>query len=214
LRVGALALLGAGVLAGILGVVSLVTGADEQPPPVAAPSSSTVVGLPTTEPPAPVPTSDPALAAPTSAPAAPAPASAPAPEAGAGAPPAAAAAPNTPAAPAAAAPAAGGAGAGSGSGSGAERAPVRVYNNSTISGLAARAADDFRTAGWPVEDVANYPSGIIPTSTVYYRAGTSEQASAQMIGTEFGLRSEPRFDGLSEASPGLIVIVTDDYQQR
>ncbi len=58
--------------------------------------------------------------------------------------------------------------------------PVRVYNNSTISGLAARAADNFRNAGWTVDEVANYPSGIIPTSTVYYRPGTGEQGAAQI----------------------------------
>ena len=55
---------------------------------------------------------------------------------------------------------------------------------------------------------------MIPTSTVYYRPGTGEQSSAQQIGTEFGLRAEPRFAGLADASPGLIVIVTDDYQRR
>jgi hypothetical protein len=93
---------------------------------------------------------------------------------------------------------------------------VRVYNNSTISGLAAHAADDFRGAGWTVDAVANYPSseGIIPTSTVYFRPGTGEQGSAERIGSEFGLRAAPRFAGLTDASPGLIVIVTNDYQKR
>ena len=91
---------------------------------------------------------------------------------------------------------------------------MRVYNNSMINGLAARAASDFRSAGWTVEEVANYPYGNIPTSTVYYRPGTSEEAAAQSIGSEFGMRVEPRFAGLDEASPGLIVIVTKDYQTR
>ena len=57
-------------------------------------------------------------------------------------------------------------------------APVRVYNNSTITGLAARAAEDFRADGWQVAQVANYPSGVIATSTVYYRPGTAEQSAA------------------------------------
>ncbi|WP_308283335.1 LytR C-terminal domain-containing protein [Pseudonocardia nigra] len=96
----------------------------------------------------------------------------------------------------------------------AVRAPVRVYNNSTISRLAARAAEDFRRAGWQVEEVANYPHGIIPTSTVYFRPGTNEQQAAEALGREFDLRVEPRFEGLTEASPGLIVIVTNDYGQR
>lgn len=94
------------------------------------------------------------------------------------------------------------------------RAPLRVYNNSTISGLANRAAADFRSAGWPVEVVANYPGGIIPTSTVYFRPGTDEEVAARQLGSEFGLRVEARFAGLGDASPGLIVIVTNDYQRR
>lgn len=94
------------------------------------------------------------------------------------------------------------------------RAPLRVYNNSTISGLASRAAEDFRAAGWPVEVVANYSGGTIPTSTVYFRPGSGEEAAARQLGSEFGLRVEPRFAGLGDASPGLIVIVTNDYQRR
>lgn len=94
------------------------------------------------------------------------------------------------------------------------RAPLRVYNNSTIPGLAATAAANFRAAGWPVEAVGNYPSGIIPTSTVYFRPGTGEEAAARQLGAEFGLRVEPRFAGLDAAPSGLIVIVTNDYQRR
>ena len=94
------------------------------------------------------------------------------------------------------------------------KSPVRVYNNTPITGLAARAGDDFRNEGWTVTSVANYPYGNIPTSTVYYRPGTAEQAGAQAMASEFGLRSEPRFVGLDDASPGLIVIVTNDYQKR
>jgi len=97
---------------------------------------------------------------------------------------------------------------------GAARGPVRVYNNSTVTGLAARAANDFRADGWQVGQVANYSSGNIPTSTVYYRPGTAEQSTATTIASEFGLRAEPRFSGIDDATPGLIVIVTNDYQKR
>ena len=89
-----------------------------------------------------------------------------------------------------------------------------MYNNSTIKGLAESAAADFRAAGWPVTEVGNYPSGILPTSTVYFRPGTGEEASARRLGAEFGLRVEPRFPGLQQAKPGLIVIVTRDFQRR
>jgi hypothetical protein len=156
------------------------------------------------------------------APGAPAPQAAPAP--GAPAPQAPAPAPGAPAqAPAAPAPApsGGGSGARTGGDTGAERSggggtsvarlPLRVYNNSTISGLATRAAEDFRTAGWPIDEIGNYPHGIIPTTTVYYRPGTEEEVSAKALAEQFGMRANPRFEGLQHASPGIIVIVTNDY---
>ena len=218
LRVGGLALLGVGVVAGILGVVGLNSGGGT-PPPVAAPSLSTAAA-PSESAEAAAPTSAPAETAPleTAPPAAAAPAPAsPAPPAAA--PPAPPAAPPAAGSGAARSGAGAGSAAGSGSAAGASdgaRMAVRVYNNSTISGLAAHAADDFRGAGWTVDAVDNYPSseGIIPTSTVYFRPGTGEQGSAERIGSEFGLRAAPRFAGLTDASPGLIVIVTNDYQKR
>jgi hypothetical protein len=198
LRVGGLALLGAGAVAALIGLATLLPGggstttpaATTPPPaPTAAPTAApgaTVAAQPAPSAPAAVPTVGPtaAVAAP---PAAPAPAPAPAP-----------AAPQ----------------AGTGGGNAAARGPVRVYNNSTVTGLAARAANDFRADGWQVGQVANYSSGNIPTSTVYYRPGTAEQSAATTIASEFGLRTEPRFSGIDDATPGLIVIVTNDYQKR
>lgn len=90
--------------------------------------------------------------------------------------------------------------------------PVRVYNNSTIRGLANRAGDELRSSGWNVVETGNYSGGIIPTTTVYYRSGTDEEAAATMLASQFGLRVEPRFRGIADSSPGLIVIVTRDYE--
>jgi hypothetical protein len=198
LRVGGLVLIGVGVVAGIIGLGTVATGSGAAP---AAAASVTSTATPEPGPPAPAATTaTPAPApAPTSDAAVPVPSFGPTPTNGIAAPPTSAAPPAPAPAPAPA------------DGS-FTKAPVRVYNNSTIHGLAARAADDFRASGWPVEHVANYPSGIIPTSTVYYRPGTNEQAAAAALGGQFGMRVEPRFAGLTEASPGLIVIVTNDYQ--
>jgi hypothetical protein len=90
--------------------------------------------------------------------------------------------------------------------------PVRVYNNSTIKGLAAEAAEDLAAAGWTVAEVGNYSAGRIPTTTVYYTPGTSEEAAARALGEEFGMRVEDRFEGIRDANPGVIVIVTNDYR--
>jgi LytR cell envelope-related transcriptional attenuator len=198
LRVGGLALLGAGAVAALIGLATLLPGgggtatpattevapATSAPPAVpsaVAPPSATVAAPPA------VPTGTNAIAAPT----------------------APAVVPTVPAVvpiKPAPAPVAGGAATG--------HEPVRVYNNSTVTGLAARAADDFRADGWQVAQVANYPAGIIATSTVYYRPGTAEQTAASSLGSQFGLRVEPRFSGIDDATPGLIVIVTNDYQKR
>jgi hypothetical protein len=214
LRVGGLALVGAGAVAALIGLATLLPGgggstAPTTEAPSASPSAS--ASATATAGAQPAPGSETAVPVPPSA-AVPVPSFPASPT-------------NAIAAPTAA-PGAVGTGAGTGAGTGSSvdgsggggggvvRTPVRVYNNSTISGLASRAASDFRADGWQVEQVSNYPSGIIATSTVYFRPGTSEQTAASSLATEFGLRSEPRFSGIDDATPGLIVIVTNDYQRR
>ncbi|GAA5118562.1 LytR C-terminal domain-containing protein [Haloechinothrix salitolerans] len=95
-----------------------------------------------------------------------------------------------------------------------EMVDVRVYNNSKISGLATRASRDLEARGWDVVETGNYSDGVIYTTTVYYREGTNEEAAAQAIGENFSMRVRPRFDGIKDASPGVIVIVTKDYEGR
>ncbi|GAA3993753.1 hypothetical protein GCM10022247_11530 [Allokutzneria multivorans] len=105
------------------------------------------------------------------------------------------------------------AGGGGGGGTpGKPRTGIRVYNNSTIPKLADRAAQDIREAGWTVEQVDNYPHGVIYTSTVYFTSGTDEETTARTLAGEFGMRVEPRFEGIKDAKPGVIVIVTKDYK--
>ena len=87
---------------------------------------------------------------------------------------------------------------------------MRVLNNSLITGLAARARSDFEVAGWNVTDASNYSGQNIPTSTVYYRPGTGEEAAARNLARTFDLKVEPRFAGL-DGGPGVVVIVTNDY---
>lgn len=92
--------------------------------------------------------------------------------------------------------------------------PVRVYNNSTIKGLAAQAADEFRAEGWNITETGNYPYGIIPHSTAYYTPGTDEETAAKALAAAFSMRAEPRFAGIENSSPGVIVILTNDFQGK
>jgi LytR cell envelope-related transcriptional attenuator len=95
---------------------------------------------------------------------------------------------------------------------GVAKVPVRVYNNSTITGLAGKASDEVRANGWTVAFTGNYSQGTIPTTTVYFRPGTDEEASAKELGAVLRARVEPRFDGIQAAPAGIILIVTNDYQ--
>jgi hypothetical protein len=90
--------------------------------------------------------------------------------------------------------------------------PVRIYNNSTIAGLAARASDDVKRSGWEVAETGNYSQGQIPTTTVYFRPGTEEEASAKQLASVMRARVEERFEGIQAAHDGIIVIVTNDYK--
>ncbi|UOZ08180.1 LytR C-terminal domain-containing protein [Amycolatopsis sp. WQ 127309] len=89
---------------------------------------------------------------------------------------------------------------------------VRVFNNSLIKDLAERAASDFRGDGWTVNEVGNYSQGTIPVTTAFYRPGTDEEAAAKQLAQEFQIKAEPRFPGIESASPGVIIIVTKEYE--
>ncbi|MER5671493.1 LytR C-terminal domain-containing protein [Pseudonocardia alni] len=216
LKIAGIALIGVGVVAAVVGLIGLTGGGEDGGNQAAAPPPSSSAE--------PAPGGDGATPAP-----------------GDGTTPGASGTPGTPgetspftpgapgtpgspgydgAGPAVAAPPAAGSGSagqgGSGSAAGegsavAARPVVRIYNNSTIRGLAEKAAGEFRTNGWTVSQVQNYSQGVIPTTTVYYRQGTSEKAAAEEIAKKFGIRSEPRFDGIQDATPGVIVIVTRDF---
>lgn len=86
--------------------------------------------------------------------------------------------------------------------------PVLVLNNSRTTGLADRAAAQFRAAGWPVKDTGNF-RGRIRATTIYYPPG--QEASAREFAKRFrGIeRVLPRFEGLPGS--GLTVVLTRDF---
>ena len=91
----------------------------------------------------------------------------------------------------------------------AAREPLTVLNGSRVSGLADRAAADYRAGGWSVVIVDNY-TGQVPSTTVYYAPGqepVARRLAAQFVGI---VRVLPRFTGLPGS--GLTVILTRDYQ--
>jgi hypothetical protein len=86
--------------------------------------------------------------------------------------------------------------------------PVRVLNNSTIAGLAAKTGNQLTSDGWNVTETGNYPEGVVSRTTVYYGTSPQEKAAAQAIAADLGVTAEPRFAGIADSPPGVIVIVT------
>jgi hypothetical protein len=95
----------------------------------------------------------------------------------------------------------------------AARAPLTVLNNSTIRGLADRAAGDVQNRGWQVAQVGNF-AGRLATSTVYYTPGDAAgQAAANELAREFPQVDQvlPRYAGLPPTPAGIVLVVTKDW---
>lgn len=87
---------------------------------------------------------------------------------------------------------------------------VVVLNNSTVTGLASRAADDVRADGWTVREVGNL-TGRTPTTTVYYPDGRVDAARA-LAATLGASEVQPRPDGLPGPGDALVLVVTSDFR--
>jgi cytoskeletal protein RodZ len=184
-KIAGLVLIGVAAVSTVIGVVTLLGGNGDSEAGQPPQSSAPAVSQPSAAPPS-TPESTPSSAAPTTAPPA-----------------------TTTAAPTSAAPVPGSGQPGTPS---TKDQPVRIYNNSTIADLASRVRDDLTGHGWNVVETGNYSQGIIPTTTVYFVPGTAEEAAARALAAEFGIRAEPRFEGIKDSRPGLILIVTKDYR--
>jgi cytoskeletal protein RodZ len=93
--------------------------------------------------------------------------------------------------------------------------PIRVLNNSKISGLASRAAAEFKADGWNVVFFGNYSQENVPTSTAYFHAGTPGEAAAKELAAKFALTTDTRFPPrMPDPGSGVVVIVTNDYGSK
>jgi hypothetical protein len=93
------------------------------------------------------------------------------------------------------------------------RAPLTVLNNSTIRGLADRAAGEVQNRGWQVAQVGNF-AGRLATTTVYYTPGDAAgQAAANELAREFPQIDQvlPRYAGLPPTPAGIVLVVTKDW---
>lgn len=86
--------------------------------------------------------------------------------------------------------------------------PVRVFNNSSVSGLAGETAGELTSAGWTVAETGNYSDTTIAETTVYYGTSAVEKEAALEIAAALGATAKPRPAALTSTSAGVIVIVT------
>jgi cytoskeletal protein RodZ len=88
-------------------------------------------------------------------------------------------------------------------------APVRVYNSTTITGLAHHVASEVEARGWDVIDVGNV-SGASSLTTLYYAPGL--KAAAQHLASEFsGIRQVVAAQSADITFSGLTLILTADW---
>ena len=93
------------------------------------------------------------------------------------------------------------------------RAPLTVLNNSTIAGLADRAAAAAERRGWRVAQVGNF-AGRLPATTVYYTQGNAaEERAARQLAAEFPQIGQvlSRYAGLPPTPAGIVLVVTRDW---
>jgi hypothetical protein len=86
--------------------------------------------------------------------------------------------------------------------------PVTVFNSTSVSGLAADAADQLADAGWSDVDSGNYPGGTLPSSTVFY--GTAElEVSARAVADVLGIDVVELAE--SDTTEGIEVVLERDF---
>ncbi|MBS9375618.1 LytR C-terminal domain-containing protein [Rhodococcus sp. B50] len=90
----------------------------------------------------------------------------------------------------------------------AATAPVRVFNNSEVAGLAAQTATYLEDEGFTITETGNYSEGLLPQTSVFYGSSPGEQQTATAVAESLGVTAQPRFEGIRDAAPGVIVIVT------
>jgi hypothetical protein len=89
--------------------------------------------------------------------------------------------------------------------------PLIVLNNSTVTGLAARAAQQFEQGGWTVTNYDNLQNDIISTCAYYDPSAPDARAAAKALQRQFpGIdRVKPKFPELP--SGPIVVVLTGDY---
>jgi hypothetical protein len=89
----------------------------------------------------------------------------------------------------------------------AAKADVRVYNISSQSGIASKAADQIKQGGYNVTEVGNLTLPKVSATTVYFGSAAGEQETAEAIGKLLKAPVAARTPDVADQPPGVIVVV-------
>lgn len=90
-------------------------------------------------------------------------------------------------------------------------APIAVWNNSLIQGLAGRVGDTLRGEGWDISEVGNFAADTLPHSAAFFTPGNAaEERVARSVAAQLGIAAEPRPESLRDAPAGVVLILTED----
>ena len=94
---------------------------------------------------------------------------------------------------------------------GVKSVPLVVLNNSETSGLAKRAANEFRDGGWTVSSTGNLSNNIVSTCAYYDPDVAGSKAAARALADQFPTirRVKERFAELP--SGPVVVVLTPGY---
>ncbi|MDO4929237.1 MAG: LytR C-terminal domain-containing protein [Corynebacterium sp.] len=84
---------------------------------------------------------------------------------------------------------------------------VDVLNNSMVQGLAADVAATLEASGYPVAEVGNYASGVVPQTTVYFDSSKEgAEAQAREIADQLGGIAAPQDAGTPAGNTVVVVL--------
>ena len=87
------------------------------------------------------------------------------------------------------------------------KSDVRVYNISSQTGVAGKAADQIKQAGYNVTDISNLSLPDVSKTTVYFGSAEGEKDTADAIAKLLKATSVPRTPAVAGQPPGVIVAV-------
>jgi hypothetical protein len=89
--------------------------------------------------------------------------------------------------------------------------PLKVLNNTSVSGLAEQATHDFEQGGWTVTDSGDLQNDIISTCAYYDPSVPNARRAARALQQQFPSiqRVKPKFPELPDGP--IVVVLTGDY---